>query len=300
MPEIFLQFRGELAALSAALIWACASVVYTGVGRQISPLTLNFTKGWIALLLLLFTFLLTRQSIPQIDLLGFLLLFLSGIVGIGFGDTAYFNALNCIGARRTLLFETLAPPLSALLALTFLNEKLLTQAWIGIALTIAGVIWVVMERVSDAHGNFRPLQGSLYGLLAAFGQAGGAVLSRAALVNTDIDSLWSTFIRLLGGTLALLVWLLMQRQSSDMVKPFQSRRLLTVIAGTAFISTYLGILLQQTSLKYAATGIAQALSSTSPLFVIPIAWVMGDRISLRSTSGVVVALIGVTLLFHRA
>jgi drug/metabolite transporter (DMT)-like permease len=299
MSEIFLQFRGEFAALSAALIWAIASVIYTRVGRQLSPLTLNFTKGWIAIALLILTFLITRQGIPALNPMGFSLLFLSGIVGIGFGDTAYFSALNCIGARRTLLFETLAPPLSALLALVFLHETLLPQAWLGIVLTISGVIWVILERVSETHGNFRPLQGSLYGLLAALGQAGGAVLSRAALVNTEIDSFWSTLIRLLGGTATLLVWILMQRQSSDVVKPFQSTRLFIVIAGTAFMSTYLGIVLQQTSLKFAATGIAQALSSTSPLFVIPIAWVMGDRISLRSVTGVLVAVIGVSLLFHR-
>ena len=294
-----LLFKGELAALSAALIWAIASVVYTGVGRQISPLTLNFTKGWIALILLILTFVITGQAIPSIDLTGFLLLFLSGMIGIGFGDTAYFSALNCIGARQTLLFEMLAPPLSAMLALIFLNETLEPQAWIGIVLTIAGVIWVTLERVSDRHGNFRPLQGSLYGLLAAFGQSGGAVLSRAALINTEIDSLWSTFIRLLGGTIALLIWLILQQQTTDIRKPLQSRRLISIIAGTAFISTYLGILLQQTSLKFAATGIAQALSSTSPLFVLPIAGAMGERISLRSISGVLIALIGVSLLFYR-
>ncbi|MBD1844988.1 DMT family transporter [Cyanobacteria bacterium FACHB-63] len=297
--SFFLQFRGELAALAAALIWACGSIVYTGVGRQITPLALNFTKGWIAIVLLGLTFLLTGQSFPAIEPAAFSLLFLSGVIGIGFGDTAYFKALNCIGARRTLLFETLAPPLSAILALIFLQERLSGSAWLGIGLTIAGVVWVILERVSDRHENFRPLQGSLYGLLAAIGQAAGAVLSRSALIQTDIDSLWSTLIRLIGGTIALLIWILLQRQISETLKPLKDRRLLVVIAGTAFISTYLGIWLQQTSLKFATTGIAQALSSTSPLFVLPISWAMGDRISLRSFFGVLVSLLGVALLFHR-
>jgi drug/metabolite transporter (DMT)-like permease len=221
------------------------------------------------------------------------------VVGIGFGDTAYFNALNCIGARRTLLFETLAPPLSAVLALIFLHERLSVSAWLGIGLTIVGVIWVILERTPDTQGNIRPLQGSLYGLLAAIGQSSGAVLSRAALVNTEIDSLWSTLIRLVGGTIALLIWIQLQHQTCEIVKPLRDRRLLGIIAGTAFISTYLGIWLQQTSLKYATTGIAQALSSTSPLFVLPIARILGDRISLRSILGVLIALVGVSLLFYR-
>jgi drug/metabolite transporter (DMT)-like permease len=183
--SFFLQFRGELAALTAAFIWACGSIVYTGVGRQITPLALNFTKGWIAIALLCLTFLLTGQSIPSIEFTPFLMLFLSGVIGIGFGDTAYFSALNCIGARRTLLFETLSPPLSAILALIFLQEQLAISAWFGIGLTIAGVIWVILERTSDRHENFRPRLGSFYGILAALGQAMGAVMSRSALVNTD-------------------------------------------------------------------------------------------------------------------
>jgi drug/metabolite transporter (DMT)-like permease len=260
--SFLLQFRGEIAALTAALIWAIASIVYTGVGRQITPLALNFTKGWIAVILVILTLLLTGHALPEIDGFHLFLLFLSGTIGIGFGDTAYFNALNCIGARRTLLFETLAPPLSA-------------------------------------HENFRPLRGSIFGLLAALGQASGAVMSRAALVNSEIDSLWSTLIRLLGGTIALLIWIMLKRQSQEIIKPVQNRRLLMVITGTGFVSTYLGILLQQTSLKFAATGIAQALSSTSPLFVIPLTRIMGDRVSMRSVIGVLIALVGVGLLFQR-
>lgn len=299
MTEFFLNYRGEIAALGAALIWASASVVYTGVGRQISPLTLNFTKGWIAIVLLLLTFWFTGQTLPNLPVPGLILLLLSGIVGIGFGDTAYFHALNCIGARRTLLFETLAPCLSGLLAWIFLRETLSLQACFGILLTLGGVIWVVLERVPESlQTRYQPLPGFLFSLLAALGQATGAVLSRAALVGNDIDSLWSTLIRLLGGTLVLLLWSLLQKPK-EILKPLQIRNLFFVVAGTAFVSTYLGIWLQQTSLKFAATGVAQALSSTSPLFVLPIARLMGDRISPRAVIGVLIALLGVSLLLHK-
>lgn len=297
---VLLQFRGEIAALSAALIWAVASLIYTGLGRQLSPMALNFTKGWIAIALFLITIVVFKLPAPALDATGFFFLFLSGAIGIGFGDTAYFNALNCIGARRTLLFETLAPPLSAILALVFLRERLLVQAWFGIALTIGGVLWVVMERTPDSDtGNNRSGLGSLYALLATLGQSGGAVLSRAALINSEIDTLWSTLIRLVGGTVVLWIWILVRQQKREAIKPLQSGRMLSIIAGTALISTYLGIWLQQTSLKFAPTGIAQALSSTSPLFVIAIVLVFGERVSVRSMLGVVIALIGVSLLFTR-
>ncbi|MBC7824377.1 MAG: DMT family transporter [Candidatus Parcubacteria bacterium] len=298
--SFLLPFRGELAALSAALIWASASVIYIGVGRQLSPLILNFTKGWIAVVLLLFTLLLRGQLLPSISATHWGLLLLSGILGIGFGDTAYFNALNCIGARRTLLLETLAPSLSALLALLFLQERLSASAGWGIGLTLAGVFWVVAERVPTAHPHFRPWRGLGFGLLAALGQSIGAVLSRAALSGTEIDPLWSTLIRLVGGTIVLAIWVAVRQSPREMLKPVQSRRLFTVVAGTAFISTYLGIWLQQISLKYAATGVAQALTNTSPLFILPIALWMGEKVSLRAILGVAISLVGVWLLFNRA
>jgi drug/metabolite transporter (DMT)-like permease len=298
---LVLQFRGEFAALAAALIWASASVVYTGVGRRLSPLILNLTKGWIAIVLLLFTLLLRGQPLSEISVTNGTLLLLSGVLGIGFGDTAYFNALNCIGARRTLLLETLSPSLAALLALIFLQERLSSNAWVGIGLTLAGVFWVVAERVPESgQAHFRPLRGLMFGFLAALGQSGGAVLSRAALVGTEIDPLWSTLIRLVGGTLIMVLWVVFQKKPGEILQPLQSHRLLSVIAGTALFSTYLGIWLQQISLKYAATGVAQALSNTSPLFILPIALLMGERVSLRAILGVMLALAGVWLLFGRA
>ncbi len=299
--SFLLPFKGELAALSAALIWASASVIYIGVGRQLSPLILNFTKGWIAIVFLLFTLLLRGQLLPSVSATHWGLLLLSGLLGIGFGDTAYFNALNCIGARRTLLLETLAPSLSALLATLFLQEHLSSTAWWGIGLTLTGVFWVVAERVPESdQSHFRPWLGLWFGLLAALGQSIGAVLSRAALRGTEIDPLWSTLIRLVGGTIGLALWIAIRQTPTEMLKPVRSRRLFTVVAGTAFISTYLGIWLQQISLKYAATGVAQALTNTSPLFILPIALWMGEKVSLRAILGVAVSLTGVWLLFNRA
>ncbi|MEP0753766.1 DMT family transporter [Trichocoleus sp. Lan] len=294
------NFKGELAALSAAFLWAIASLVYSRLGRQIPPLELNLFKGIIAIAFLVFTLLLQGQLLPEINPTALTLLLLSGVLGIGLGDTAYFAAINCLGARRTLILETLAPPLTAVLALVFLQEQLTAAAWCGILLTILGVVWVVTERVpnSTAESKHLTMRGISWGLLAAVAQATGAVLSRTALIQSSISPLWSTLVRLGAGVLVLLLWkLLGQRQVNGWLKPLQSWRIVGVIAITAFFSTYLGIWLQQISLKFAPAGIAQTLSSTSPLFVLPLAVWMGDVVSFRAILGVLVALGGVAVLF---
>jgi drug/metabolite transporter (DMT)-like permease len=293
------NFGGELAALGAAFLWALSAVVYAHLGQKIPPLVLNLSKGVIAIALITLTLIVQGNFFPSgmnAVSLGFLLL--SGILGIGLGDTFYFEALNNIGARRTLLLEALAPPLAALIALIFLQEALSSASWMGILLTLLGVTWVISERVPGSAGKpIDSLRGISFALLSALGQASGAVLSRAALAETTISPLWSTLLRIVGGVLVLLLWIPIKQPPTDWFKPLLSKQLLGIITLTALFSTYLGIWLQQTALKYTETGIAQALIATSPLFVLPIAIWMGEKVSPRALLGVLVALGGIWLLF---
>ena len=132
------NFSGEIAALSAAFLWAASSAVYGIIGQKIPPLQLNFLKGIIAIALIVITLILREEITVTLQRsVGFL--FLSGAIGIGLGDTAYFAALKSMGARKTLLIQTLAPPSAALLALIFLSEKLSYAAWCGILMCFTAV-----------------------------------------------------------------------------------------------------------------------------------------------------------------
>lgn len=292
------DLRGEIAALGAALIWAVASFIYVGLGKRMPPLVLNFTKSTIAIGFILLTLLLRGDTSLEMPPLSVGLLFFSGVIGIGFGDTAFFACLNAVGARRALLFEALSPPLAALLAFATLDEQLGWQAWIGILLTLSGVAWVIVERTpDDVQSQRSPFWGICFGLLAALGQASGAVLSRAALAEVSASPLWSSLIRLSAGTLILLLCLISRRESWKAFQPLCSRRFLGILTLTSFAGAYLAIWLQQTALKFTATGIAQALTSTSPLFVLPLAIWAGDRVTMRAFCGVLIALAGIWLLF---
>lgn len=298
------NFTGELAALSAAFLWAIASVVWSKLGQRIPPLELNFLKGAIAIVFLGLTIFLSGQSLPAIDPLAFWLLLLSGIIGIAIADTALFAALNSLGARRTLLLKILTSPLVALIALVFLQETLSITAWCGIFLTLLGVAWVVSERVPGTNGKEAYFwQGVLWALVSTVGDAIAAILSRIALTQTTINPLWSTLIRLTTGLLFLLIWLLIKNQKIRENPIQQYKSLLTInlwviITVTAFAGTYLGIWLQQISLKFAPAGIAQTLNATSPLFVLPITIWLGEKVSFRAIAGVLLALAGIALLFR--
>ncbi|MBE9077452.1 DMT family transporter [Romeria aff. gracilis LEGE 07310] len=292
-----INFRGEIAALGAAFLWAVSTLMFGRLGKQLVPLLLNFVKGSMALGFILLTLLWRTQSAPELPLFSVLFLLLSGVIGIGLGDTAYFAALNHLGPRRVLLMEALAPPMSALLALLFLQERLPAIAWVGITLSVGGVAWVITERVPDVHPQGENLpRGVTLGLLAALGQAVGAVLSRAALADTAVDPLWSTLLRLGAGLVCMLALLRARPQAGGGWPALRSPLLLGGVAIAAFLGTYLAIWLQQTALKYSPTGIAQSLTATSPLFILPMALLLGERISARAVLGALVAIAGVWLL----
>ncbi len=298
--SILSSFRGEIAALLGALFWALASVVYSRVGQRIPPIALNFIKGMIAIALLLLTLILQGQTFPDVPHRAIQFLLVSGLIGIGIGDSAYFATLRDLGARRGLLLETLAPPLTAILGLIFLKERLSIQAWSGILLTILGIAWVIGERVKETTPNEPHFwRGLGFGLIAEFSQATGVILSHLALTQTAITPLWSSLIRLTGGMIILLLWLMIRPQLLQRsLKPLYSQKIFGIICLATFLGTYLGIWLQQTSLKFTPAGISQALLATSPLFVLPISAAMGDRISLQAMLGSGVAIAGVILLFQ--
>ena len=292
----FNNLIGESAALTAALLWAVSSVIYSRLGLNIPPLRLNLYKGIMAIAFIAITLLIQGAALTNISASTIILLTLSGVIGIGLGDTAYFSALNSLGARRTLLLETSSPPIGALLALIFIGEQLTVNSWCGILLTIIGIAWVISER-NPVDNLSLSRRGVIWGILAAIAQALGAVISRFALVQSEISPLESTLIRLIGGTIIVVALLFLPANKQTSIK--LSRRSLGIIAIAAFGSTYLGIWLQQTSLKFAPTGIAQTFLATSPLFILPIVALQGEKISLRAILGVGVSLTGIAFMFAR-
>src|SRR5262249_41386603 len=99
------------------------------------------------------------------------------------GDMALFRAFVVMGARLTMLLQSLAPPMAALIGWYFLGERLSLGGWIGMAITLVGITWVVSERTPHRSGELlhAPPRGLALAVIAAAGQAGGLVLSKRGL-----------------------------------------------------------------------------------------------------------------------
>ncbi len=266
----------------------------------ILPLALNLYKGVIAGILLFVTILWLGHGWQGFNSYGVSLLLLSGMIGIGIGDTAFFAALNRLGERPTLLIaETIAPPISIVLAYLFINERIALSSIVGIVITLLGVAWVILERSNNQPGVPKHRRHGLQlAMVAAISQAIGAVLSREAFIQSDISPLVSSLIRLLGSTAFLILWMHITRRT--MITPsIKSKRVIIFILVAAFLGTYLGIYFQQLSFKHTSAAIALTLFATSSLFVLLIAVIRREKVTIRSGLGALVAVLGVSVIFDK-
>lgn len=295
---------GGAAAIVAALLWAVATVIFSKLGEDIPPAELNLVKCSVAVAMMIITSLLMGEALPHSGWLPYALLAGSGIIGIAIGDTAYFESLNHLGSRLTILMTVLAPPMAGIISWVFLKEQLEIYAWLGILLTMAGVAWVIWQEQHDNQTKPKHLwRGIFFSLIACLAQSVGAVFSRYALTETTISALQTAIIRLLAGIVVLALMVAFSRRLSftwlkqPSVSGASPARLMGMIVLVGILGTYIAIWLQQISLQYAPVGIAQTLLSTSPIFILPIAALRGEKVTWKSVLGVVLALAGVFVLF---
>ena len=295
------NYGGEIAALIAACLWACSSMIFSLLGRKIRSSELNLLKGVVAIVLMAAAIPITGESLTRIQPLAFWLLIISGVVGLGLGDTSYFESLRMIGPRRALLLTISAPPMTAILAALFLGEHLALTAWLGIGGTILGVAWVITEQTPLNGVKIEPAElraGVLFASFSALCQSIGAVLSRAALTMTDVTALQSGMWRLLAGIVVLSIWVVLSKEKSfTWLKGGNTAKMWGMIFLATVFGTFLGIWLQQIAIQKASVGIAQTLLATSPIFILPLAALSGEKLTLRSVLGALVAMVGISMLF---
>ncbi len=283
---------GAGAALAAAAAWAFGTVLWRKIGDVVSPLSMNLNKSLICLCYLAVASLLF--GFEPVDGRTSLYLAVSGVLGIALADSFFLSALILLGARNTALVGTLSPILTTLAAVAVLGEHPRALVWLGACLTVAGIAWVLRERSSDSKCGRITAQGLGHASLSLAFTAAGTILAKKGAVHAP--ALEGTFIRMLGGTLALLLWITIRRGLRDHLRPLRDSGLLKQMSLVVLISTFGGYWLSLAALKYTDASIVAILSSTTPLFVLPlIVLLRREKISATVVVGTVVAVAGVAL-----
>jgi drug/metabolite transporter (DMT)-like permease len=237
---------------------------------------------------------------------------LSGVVGIGLGDVAYFQALPRLGPRLSLLLvQCLTAPFAALMEWLWLSTTL-TAPQIFFGLMILAGVGLALTPGEHLKLTRRQLTvGTLAAVLAAAGGAAGAVLSRKAYAivqanGEHIDGITAGFQRVLGGLFLAGVFLLIVKRRAlrpqnpaapGTVMEVSAKKwrgvwfwiLLNSLAGQTF-----GVSCMLWALETTPTGVVLPIIAMSPIAVIPLAWMVdGERPTVHSLVGGVIAVGGV-------
>ncbi|KID58289.1 hypothetical protein JF50_06330 [Pseudoalteromonas luteoviolacea] len=291
---------GEIAAFCAAAVWAFSTLLYKRFSHHLNPLELNVAKGVIASALMAAVLLFTWDTQLPSSHTSWGWLIASGIVGIAIGDSAYFAALRNIGPARTLVIESLAPAIAGLLNIILLGVYLSATAWLGIIITTIGVIIAVKpsQKLPKLDKDIYR-KGVLFALAAATCQAAGMVLSKGALNDDSISSLWAAMIRLASGTLVVAIIVAILKQASltrsITLKGIDGKAWLFA---AVFFGTFIGLWLQLISVNNTDPAIAQTIFSAAPLMVMTMSLIRKEHVTRGMILGGITALSGITLLLR--
>jgi len=292
-----LASTGVLAALAAALCWTLASSLWRSLPTSLSSARLNLLKNLLALAFQLPVVLLGLWRVQPGPLA---LLAASGVVGIALGDSLYIAALRRLGTRRTLTIEAGGPVLTVLGGTLFLRELPAPEQWLGVGLIGLAVLVVAcqeppapLQPLPPATGRNGQSLGLLLALAALLCGSGGALLSRAALLNADLSPLQSATVRLAAAALVMLP--LLRRWPPQGIGPRLAWRRWPLVVLATLLGTTAGIVLQQTALQHLPAGLAVALLATAPVMTLPFAHREGDRPGWTGLVAALLALAGVSL-----
>lgn len=293
-------FIGELAALFTAVLWTITALIFEKATKRVGSLSVNLMRLVFAALLFSGYALYLNGSllIESMDTSAVLWLILSGIVGFVLGDVCLFESYVLINARIGMLIMSLAPPIAALLGWLFLDEIFTLKYFLGMGLTLSGIVLVILGR---GHGRFTfnyPVKGLLLAFGGAVGQAVGLVLSKQGMGHYDPFA--ASQIRVLAGMAGLALFLSLSRKWGSFKLLLKKTAVLSSIGLGAFTGPFLGVSFSLMAIQYTTTGVASTIMAIVPVLIIPPAVIFfKHHVSLREIVGALIAVMGVMVFFIR-
>ncbi|KPB00742.1 DMT family transporter [Ahrensia marina] len=296
------MFIFEAAAMLAALAWAFTSILSADPAKHLGAIAFNrwrMTMVFIALA----TWVTLFGSWSSITGETFWPLFWSGFIGIFLGDTVLFLTMNRMGPRRTAILFSMNAPMSVVLGYLFLDEALAPQTFLGVIITICGVILAIIfgKRKTQLH-KWESVTGSLwvgilFGTLAALAQALGALIARPVM-ESGVDPVAASALRVGTASLGLLALMFLPYKNLKQTNP-GTVSIWAQVALSGLLGMGLGMTLLLFALSGGKVGVITTLSATTPALLLPILWWRTKEApALGAWIGAILVVLGSALIFN--
>ena len=135
-------YFGELSAISAAICWSIAVIIFKSASKELSPFLITALKNSIALFFFIISFLIFDIPLWYSELIfsDYIKIIISGILGMGFADILFIYALSQIGANRIAIMNCFEPAVIYCFSILFLGTILTLQQLTGFAIVIISLL----------------------------------------------------------------------------------------------------------------------------------------------------------------
>lgn len=288
-------YAGHIWSLLSAVTIAFAIILYRKSGESVDPIGLNLFKDILAFLLFIPTICLFGDTLFRpAPLRDYVMLVLSGALGIGLGDSLFFMSLNRLGAGRVAIVDCLYTPFTIGLAFIFLDDSLTVLQIIGATMIVSAILAGATEHMPTTAAHQRTVSGFVIGTIAMVSMATGVIIVKPVLERSPL--LWVTEVRLAAGIFVLLLVTWIHPQRRQIVRSVLSTHSWAYLLPGSFLGAYLSMLYWLAGMQTIHVSIAAALNQTSNIFIfIFAAWLLRERITLLRLVAITLAVGGAML-----
>ncbi|MGB9740605.1 MAG: DMT family transporter [Candidatus Bathyarchaeia archaeon] len=293
---------GELAALGAALSWIVSAVLYKKALEKTKPISANIIRlASTSAILIAFTFAIGKfWVLTDLPLQAVAIAAISGIIGLGFGDTLYMESLRLVGVARAVPI-TCIYPLFNLIWATFLENETINAPIIIGAFAIVFGIWLLSQK---EKANMNTLErktlvlGVVFALLTAIIWSISITMINIAVQETpDLEhALAINIIRTTTVAASLLALAPIIDRDHGFLKMQRKTFAMLVLGGTVALG--LGWFFLTYSFTQTTEAQAVPISSTTPLFsTLSALMFLHEKVKAKDAAGSIAIVFGIFLIF---
>ena len=285
---------GALCALGSGLTWAAINLMVRTLTPPFNSVSINALRTTVAGGLLVLWTLATGGvgRLTSVSAGDFFLLALSIVLASSLGDTVFFESTPRIGLAPALTISMTYPLMAAVFAAVVLGEPVTLRMLAGAVLTLAGLTMIVAARGGAARAGPGWWLGFGCAVLASLAWALSAILLKAPLREMDAVTAQALRMPIAGLLLFATPWARDALGAATRGGPSVLWRVVALCLMTVASST-----LFTAGLKYAGVAVGTVLSSTAPMWAVPLGYLgLGERLPPLALVGLVCTVVGIVVL----
>ena len=294
---------GEIAALGAAFSWTVSAILYKEALAKTKPVSANVVRlAFTGLfLLVLLVFLGKFGVLTSLPLYVVVLAGVSGLIGLGLGDTLYLLSLKLIGVARAVPITCVYPLFNILWAIFVAKETVTLPVVAGATMIVLGIWLLSREHTGKSDLDRKTLLiGVFFALATALAWSISIAMIDIAVTVPETGSLDHAFVINTIRVIAIAAYLLVLTPLADRKFEFlkMDKRTATALISGGFVALGIGWFLLTYSFLHIPQSQAVPISSTTPLFsTLTSIAILKEHVTLKTAVGAIAIVAGIFLVF---